>query len=143
MTRSLLDVNVLLALLDADHADHARARTWLGSHIDAGWASCPITENGFLRIISQDRYPSPVPLADAVARLRLATDTDLHEFWPCDVTILDPATADAQRLHGARQVTDAYLLALAASRGGRFVTLDRKIALSAAPTAEARHLHVI
>jgi predicted nucleic acid-binding protein len=58
-------------------------------------------------------------------------------------TSVDPATADAQRLHGARQVTDAYLLALAVSRGGRFVTLERKLAISAVPAAKGHRLHVI
>ncbi|MBO0833188.1 MAG: VapC toxin family PIN domain ribonuclease, partial [Actinobacteria bacterium] len=63
MTRALLDINVLLALLDVDHVDHLRARQWLEREIESGWASCAITENGFVRIISQPRYPSPVPVA--------------------------------------------------------------------------------
>lgn len=69
MSRALLDVNVLLALLDSDHVDHERARLWLGREIGSGWASCAITENGFVRIISQPRHPSPVPAAQAMARL--------------------------------------------------------------------------
>ena len=66
MSRALLDVNVLLALLDADHVDHPRARRWLETEIDDGWASCAITQNGFVRIVSRPRYPSPIPPAQAL-----------------------------------------------------------------------------
>jgi toxin-antitoxin system PIN domain toxin len=138
--RALLDVNVLIALLDSDHVDHRRARAWLESEIAAGWASCPITENGFVRIVSQPRYPRPVAIAEAAGRLRRATATPHHEFWPCDTSLLDARAFRIDRLHGSRQVTDAYLLALAASRGGRFVTFDRSIPPDAVAGAEARHL---
>ena len=80
--RALLDVNVLIALLDADHIEHVTARAWLEREIDTGWASCPITENGFVRILSQPRYPSPVPPAEAIRRLEQAKRTAQHEFWP-------------------------------------------------------------
>ena len=130
MRRALLDINVLLALLDSDHVDHRRALEWLDEEVHAGWASCAITQNGFVRIISQPRYPSPVSPAQAVGLLRRACDTTHHEYWPCDVSVLDPRTIDSSRLHGPRQVTDAYLLALAASHDGRFVTFDRSLPLS-------------
>jgi len=90
VSRLLLDINVLLALLDADHVDHERAREWLAGNLDHGWASCPITQNGFVRIISQPRYPSPVAPAEAADLLERATATTWHEFWPCDVSLLDP-----------------------------------------------------
>ena len=140
MTRALLDVNVLLALLDGDHVDHDRAHTWLDSEIDAGWASCPITENGFVRIISQPRYPSPVSPSEAAALLGRACAGVHHVFWPCDVSLLDAAIIDPTRLHGPRQVTDAYLLALATAHDGRFVTFDGSIPLSAVRGATERHL---
>jgi toxin-antitoxin system PIN domain toxin len=143
MTRALLDVNVLLALLDGDHVDHQRAHTWLDDEIDAGWASCPITENGFVRIISQPRYPSPISPAEAIALLSLACDGAHHEFWPCDVSLLDSAAVVHDRLHGPRQVTDAYLLALATARDGRFVTFEASIPLSAVSGATERHLTVL
>ena len=143
MSRVLLDINVLLALLDADHVDHERAREWLAGNLDDGWASCPITQNGFVRIISQPRYPSPVAPAEAVDLLERATSTSLHEFWPCDVSLLDPQTVDRTRVHGPRQVTDAYLLALATARRGRFATFDRSVVLSAVPAATADRLVVI
>jgi uncharacterized protein len=141
--RALLDVNVLLALFDQDHVGHEAARSWLAAEIHHGWASCALTENGFVRIISQPRYPSPVSPGEAVERLRLATDTEHHEFWPCAVSLLDHRRVDCRRVHGPRQVTDVYLLALAIERGGRLVTFDRSIPLSAAPGAGADQLVVL
>ncbi|MFP5348044.1 MAG: TA system VapC family ribonuclease toxin [Actinomycetes bacterium] len=143
MSRALLDVNVLLALLDSDHVDHRRAHDWLDREIDDGWASCPITQNGFVRVISQPRYPSPVSPSEAVDLLRAACDTAQHQFWPSDLSLLDPLVVDATRLHGPRQVTDAYLLALAAQHEGRFVTFDRRVSLSSVPRARTEHLTVL
>lgn len=141
--RALLDVNVLVALLDADHADHRRARAWLESEIANGWASCAITQNGFVRVVSQPRYPSPVPVASAIERLARATAGEHHAFWPCDVTLLDGQRVDRTRLHGPRQVTDAYLLALAVAHRGRFVTFDTAIPFAAVAGASRRHLVVV
>jgi hypothetical protein len=141
--RALLDVNVLIALLDADHIEHAAARAWLEREIQSGWASCPITENGFVRIVSQPRYPSPVPPVEAIRRLELATRTEQHERWPCDATLLDGKLVDSTRLHSPRQVTDVYLLALAVAKRGRFVTFDRSIPLSAAIGARSDQLVVL
>ncbi len=138
--RALLDINVLLALLDADHIDHRTARTWLAGEIAHGWASCALTENGFVRVLSQPRYPSPVSPSQAAARLRTATDTDHHEFWPCDLSLLDRSLLEPERLHGPRQVTDAYLLALAVRHDGRLVTFDRAIPIDAVPAAHSEHL---
>lgn len=143
MNRALLDVNVLIALLDADHIDHERARAWLDDEIDDGWASCAITQNGFVRVVSQPRYPSPVPTALAVGLLARACATEHHEMWPCDVSVLDEAAVHADRLLGPRQVTDAYLLALAVAHHGRFVTFDAAIGLSAVSGATAEHLMVL
>jgi len=141
--RALLDVNVLLALLDSDHVDHARARRWLETEIRYGWASCAITQNGFVRIISQPRYPSPVSPALALERLARASSTEYHQFWPCSVSLTGEHVVDGSRLHGSRQVTDAYLLALAVTHGGRFVTFDRSIPLSAVPGATDANLTVL
>lgn len=143
MSRALLDVNVLLALLDSDHVDHERAAEWLDAEVHTGWASCSITENGFVRVISQPRYPSPVPPAQAVGLLSAARETPHHAFWPCDVSLLDPQVVDRSRLHGSRQVTDAYLLALAVAHDGRFVTFDRSLSLTTVPGATAEHLTVL
>ncbi|KCP91703.1 toxin VapC44 [Mycobacterium tuberculosis BTB10-295] len=92
--RALLDVNVLLALLDRDHVDHERARAWITGQIERGWASCAITQNGFVRVISQPRYPSPISVAHAIDLLARATHTRYHEFWSCTVSILDSKVID-------------------------------------------------
>lgn len=141
--RALLDINVLLALLDADHVDHLAARAWLASEIEHGWASCALTQNGFVRVVSQPRYPSPVPPAEAIRRLRRAAGSAHHEFWPCELSLLDERRVDPTRLHGPRQVTDAYLLALAVSQSGRFVTFDGSVPLAAVPEARPEHLVVV
>jgi len=141
--RALLDVNVLLALLDSDHVDHARVRGWLRSEIKFGWASCAITQNGFVRVISQPRYPSPVSPCRAIDTLARAASTEHHEFWSCEVSLLDPVVLEPLRLLGPRQVTDAYLLALAVAHGGRFATFDQNVPLDAVPAARAEDLVVI
>lgn len=141
-TRALLDVNVLLALFDPDHLDHKRAWSWLRDNAEQGWASCPLTQNGFVRIISQQRYPNPVPPSRAIGLLAEAAATDLHEFWPDDISVLDTARVRADRVHGPRQLTDLYLLSLAVAHGGRLVTFDDGVPLSAVPGATARHLVV-
>jgi len=143
VTRALLDINVLLALLDSDHVDHSRAHEWLDDEIDTGWASCAITQNGFVRIISQPRYPSPIAPAEAIGLLRRACDSAHHEFWPCDLSLLDPGIVDSARLHGPRQVTDTYLLALATAHDGRLVTFDRSLAVSSVHGATMDRLTVL
>jgi uncharacterized protein len=141
--RALLDINVLIALLDADHVDHQRAQEWISGEIQHGWASCALTQNGFVRILSQPKYPSPVSPSEAVERLRRATSTEYHEFWPCSISLLEASRINSSHVHGPRQVTDVYLLALAVEHGGRFVTFDRSIPLSAAPGATPEHLVVV
>jgi uncharacterized protein len=141
--RSLLDINVLLALLDSDHVDHVRAHEWLDEEIAYGWASCPITQNGFVRVISQPRYPSPISPAQAIELLDRACASRHHAQWPCDLSILDARVFDRSHLHGPRQVTDAYLLALARANEGRFVTFDRSVPTSAVPAASESDLVVI
>ncbi|MEO6066193.1 MAG: TA system VapC family ribonuclease toxin [Lysobacterales bacterium] len=141
--RALLDVNVLIALLDAAHSAHTAARAWLSQNIDEGWASCPITQNGLVRIMSQSGYPHAISPTQAAALLRDATATGYHQFWADDVSLLDPQRFDTTRLHGARQITDAYLLALAVKRRGRFVTFDSAVPTGAVPSASDRNLVVL
>ena len=138
--RGLLDVNVLIALLDQDHTLHERARAWFGASAGAGWASCPLTQNGCVRVMSQPGYPNALPVADVAARLRDAVAGAHHEFWPDDVSLLDARVADATRIHGSRQITDLYLLALAVRHDGTFVTFDGGIAVDAVHGAGRRHL---
>lgn len=141
--RALLDVNVLIALLDAGHVFHRTATDWLAAHITSGWASCPLTQNGCIRILSQPAYPGPLPVAEVAARLAEATATPQHSFWPDDFSLLERGAIEWSHVLGSRQVTDVYLLALAVRNGGRFVTLDRSVPLAAVPGAEDRHLAVI
>ena len=141
--RALLDVNVLIALFDPMHQHHERAITWLRKTIRFGWASCPITQNGFVRVITQPRYPRPIPVSDAVDRLHEATSTPHHAFWPDDVSVVDTTRFRHDRMHGPQQLTDLYLLALAVRHEGCFVTFDQAIPISALRGAEAKHLVVL
>ena len=138
--RALLDVNVLIALLDADHTSHRSAVAWFSEHASAGWASCPITENGCVRIMSHPSYPNAHSVVEIVERLRTATAHAAHQFWPDSQSLLDERLIDASRVHGPRQLTDVYLLALAVKNGGRLVTFDATIATSAVKGAKSQHL---
>ena len=138
--RALFDVNVLIALLDQAHPHHDAALSWLKANIKHGWASCPITQNGCIRIMSQPSYPGARPPAQIIERLRDALGHAAHAFWPDDTSIIDTDSVDATRIHGARQITDTYLLALALRHGGRLVTFDAGIALAAVHGAQSKHL---
>ncbi|MBP6797961.1 MAG: PIN domain-containing protein [Luteimonas sp.] len=141
--RALLDVNVLIALHDSDHVHHPVASRWLQANIAQGWASCPLTQNGCLRIMAQPGYAQPQPLAVLIAMIGQSTATRFHAFWPDDLSLLDAAHFRHDHIHSPRQLTDLYLLALAVRHGGRLVTFDQRIALSAVPAARAEHLVVI
>jgi toxin-antitoxin system PIN domain toxin len=141
--RALLDVNVLLALFDSEHAHHARARAWWTENRDQGWASCPLTQNGFIRIMSSPGYPRPLIVANAISVLRAQVALAGHAFWPDDVSLLDKALFHHDRILGPRQLTDVYLLALAVKHGGRLATLDRAIPAQAVRGAEAQHVAFI
>ena len=143
MRRALLDVNVLIALLDAAHVHHDMAMDWLERDLAHGWASCPITQAGCIRIMCQPAYPGAFKAAEVAQRLKEAAATEHHAFWPDDVDLLAEQTLDWRRLLGHRQVTDAYLLALATGHDGRFVTFDRRISAATVPGARADRLVVI
>jgi toxin-antitoxin system PIN domain toxin len=139
----LLDVNVLIALLDAGHVQHEAAHAWFGQVGHEAWATCPLTENGVLRIIGNPRYPNtletPAAVAPLVARLR---EHPSHEFWADDVSLLDAQYVDASRILATDQVTDTYLLALARAHRGTLATFDRRLVVDAVPDG-ARHLELI
>jgi toxin-antitoxin system PIN domain toxin len=141
--RALLDVNVLIALLDEDHSLHREAMQWFTRYADQGWASCPITENGCVRIMAHPGYPNALSVSEIAKRLGDACADPLHEFWPDDVSILNEGVVDRSRIHGHRQITDVYLLALASKRGGRFVTFDNAVALRAVTRAQQKNLLVL
>jgi len=141
--RSLFDVNLLLALFQPDHVHFGRAQEWWEANQRYGWASCPLTQNGFVRIISQPNYPKPLPTAEAVTRLAEQIGRTDHIFWPDDLSIADQAVFDPGSILGPNQITDVYLLALAVKNGGRLATLDRGFSLRAVCGAEPRHLVTI
>ena len=141
--RALLDVNVLIALLDPDHTAHGVAMKWFAEHAHEGWASCPITQNGCLRIMSHAGYPNALPVQAVMAHLLEACSNKVHEFWPDELTLLDAEVIDRTRIHGPRQLTDIYLLALAVEQQAKFVTFDGKIPLAAVRKAKPKNLVVL
>lgn len=132
MTRYLLDVNVLIALIDPAHVQHDRAHDWFAAKGRQAWATCPLTENGVLRVVGHARYPNtpgtPAAVAELFAILRALGG---HEFWPDDITLFDSQRIDTTRLLDSAQVTDTYLLALALAHGGQLATFDRHLVTDA------------
>lgn len=143
--RALLDVNVLIALFDVDHIHSDRAHAWFSGNADLGWASCPLTENGVVRIMSQPGFSAKVRHSPArmIARLTAFAEESDHEFWPDDISLRDTAMFDTTRILGPRQITGLYLLALAAHHKGRLVTFDETIVLSAVPVTAKENLCVV
>jgi toxin-antitoxin system PIN domain toxin len=143
--RALLDVNIVIALLDPDHAFHERSHVWWAENMKRGWASCPLTENGIVRIMSNPNYSPKARFspADLIGSLReFSAQTD-HEFWPDEISLRDEKIFLADRIHSSRQLTDLYLLALAVERGGRLVTFDRGIPISCVPGATTANLCIV
>ena len=138
--RAMFDVNVLIALLDADHVGHRLATQWFAENLEHGWASCPITENGTARVMAGAGYTNPLPVAEVLQRLGQAKSAGHHQFWPDDLSLTDIAVFIHTELLGPKQITDRYLLALAVKNSGRFVTFDRAIRPTAVVGAAAKHL---
>lgn len=138
--RALLDVNVLLALQDGGHLHHERAMRWMEANWQQGWASCPLTQNGCLRLLSSANYPNAQTPGAVRARLAGAAAHPAHRFYPDDFSLLDDGVLAWTHVTGSRQLTDAYLLALAVRHSLRLVTFDRGIAIHAVPGARAEHL---
>jgi uncharacterized protein len=133
----LLDVNLLLALCDPNHLHHEVAHSWFAAHGRAGWATCPITENGFIRIASQPRYPnSPGGSARTAELLRMFCRSRGHHFWPDAVSLTDETLFKMSPALQSNQVTDVYLLGLAVKHGGKLATLDESIPAAAVSGGE-------
>ncbi len=125
---ALLDVNILLALVDRMHSHHHIAHDWFADVGSSAWATCPITQNGLVRILSQPKYRNAVESPQmALSALRGLTGHSGHHFWHDDVSLLDEALFLKSNIHSHSQVTDTYLLALAAHHNGMFATFDSKI----------------
>jgi len=130
--RFLLDVNVLIALIDPAHVQHDRAHAWFAKSGKIAWATSPLTENGVIRIVGHSRYPNSPGTPAAVAELMSGfLGLPGHEFWPDDLTLFEVRRVRADRLLDSAQVTDTYLLALAAAHGGQLATFDRNLVTDA------------
>jgi len=124
----LLDVNVLVAMSWPQHSFHATALRWITRHGREGWATCPFTQAGFVRIISNPAFSrDALEPQQALSLLRANLQHPAHRFWPDALGVYD-ALSKVRPITGHNQTTDAYLLALAISRRARLVTLDQSIA---------------
>jgi uncharacterized protein len=138
MSVALLDVNVLVALFDPAHVNHEDAHRWFGRNRKHGWATCPITIHGCIRVLSSPAYPSVEATAAEVAdRLRQLCSNSDHHFWPDSVSPLD------ETLFRMPWIADAYLLGLAVRNHGRLATFDRSIPIKVVLGAGASHLVLI
>ncbi len=122
---ALLDVNALIALAWDSHVHHARIREWFAANASTGWATCPLTESGFIRVSTNPKVlPSPVPIVDAQQVLIALRRIEGHRFLIDDVSLADD---DVPTIVGHRQVTDAHLLTLARRHSVRLITFDAAI----------------
>ncbi|HKW02690.1 MAG TPA: TA system VapC family ribonuclease toxin [Vicinamibacterales bacterium] len=141
---ALLDVNVLVALFDPDHVHHEIAHDWFADHRAAGWATCPITENGFVRVVSNPRYRPDAERPGAVIDyLRRFCASGQHHFWPAVISLRDDDLFVEDGAFGHRSLTDLYLLGLARKMGGALATFDRAIPVTAVKGLKRDQLAVI
>jgi toxin-antitoxin system PIN domain toxin len=132
----LLDINVLIALADPDHDHHGKAESFFVANHRLGWATCPLTENGFVRIISHPNYPrGSKTTEEARDILRQLCAHAGHRFWPDDISL-----RAAGNLPASKHLTDHYLLGLAMHRQGKLVTLDRHIQADRIPGGAAAYV---
>ncbi len=130
MTIYLLDINLLLALIDPMHVHHETAHRWFAAKGRQAWATCPLTENGFIRIASHPNYPNrPGDVPAVFSILRQICESPGHHFWVEDLSILEILEPDAIITH--TQITDVYLLGLAIHNEGNLATLDHSIPTNA------------
>jgi toxin-antitoxin system PIN domain toxin len=142
---SLLDVNCLIALLDLDHVHHETMEQWFLLHWSEGWATCPITENGLIRVMSLQRYPSGRRSPDEmIARLVMLKTSHgaAHRFWPDEISLTDTSLFRSEYITGSHLVTGAYLLGLAAKHDARLVSFDRNLPWQAIRNGAARLVEI-
>ena len=141
---ALLDVNLLVALFDSDHIHHDLAHDWFADHRADGWATCAVTENGFVRVLANPAYGlGAMRPQEIVERLGRFCASGHHEFWCDTVSLRDTTLFRTSFVRGHGQLTDVYLLGLAKKLGGRLATFDRTIPLGAVVGASRDTLHVI
>jgi len=122
----LLDVNVLIAAAWPTHGAHAKVQGWLAKYAREGWATCPLTELAFVRILSNPAFsPDALTPANALALLRANLGHPAHRFWPDEISFVEAVEKFAPRVTGHQQTTDAYLLGLARHKRGKLVTMDQ------------------
>lgn len=145
MSTYLLDVNVLVALTWPTHVHHPDALAWFDQVGGTSWATCPITQLGFVRVSANPKINrDAVRPAEAVAVLKQLTEQPGHHFWPDELPVIDASSFNALSLIGHRQVTDAYLLTLAEQHGGKVATFDRGVAtLIADPQRRSARVEII
>ncbi len=143
MMRVLFDVNVLIAIIDEEHVHHWVAHEWWAANRSTGWATCPLTENGLARIMSQSGYKNRVTTTFAIDLHAEQIAEPDHAFWPDDISLCDATRFDPSCILGPGQITDVYLLALAVKNGGRLATLDRSVPLRAVRGAKPQQLALI
>lgn len=141
---ALLDVNVLVALFHAGHVHHEIAHDWFAGNAESGWASCPVTESGLLRILGNPaRVGEHLPLPKLFESLDRFCGHSTHTFWPDALSVRDERVFNVDAIRGHQQLTDVYLLGLAVKNRGRFVTLDQGVSLAAVKGATRASLEVI
>lgn len=143
MSRFLLDVNSLLALLDPRHVFHEAMHAWVERTPEASWHTCPIVQNGVIRVASQAAYPNRLGTAAEVREVVATFCSDpRHEFCPDDVSLLEPGTLSHLETLTPSRVTDLYLLVLARKHGLKLLTFDRRIPAEAVQDS-SRHLEIL
>ena len=140
---ALLDVNVLIALFDPEHPNYEDAHAWFGAHRKHGWATCPLTLNGCVRVLGNPAYPTVTPISEVVLRLQSLCSASDHESWADDVSLLDGELFRPAMIAGHQKITDVYLLGLAVRKKGTLVTFDRSIPHKAVIGAERGHLRIL
>ena len=142
--RMLLDVNVWVALFDDAHVASAQANALIETP-GVAIATCPLVENGVIRVLNLPSYGrrGALGLQRVRAQLVHACESLDHQFWADDVTLRDDSAVDFNRVHGHHQITDLYLLAVAVKHNGTLVTFDQNIPLDAVRGATAEHLRVL
>jgi toxin-antitoxin system PIN domain toxin len=143
VTPALLDASVLIALFDVGHIHHDIAHDWFADSRGRGWATCPLTENALLRIVSNPKYGSNWERTPILAtRLRTLCATADHQFWPETLSLRDNTVFDLS-LTSHQSLTGVYLLGLAKTNGGALATFDRTIPMQAVVGASPDLLEVI
>jgi hypothetical protein len=142
--RYLLDINLIIALMDPDHVFHQRAHDWWG---EAGkpWASCPLTENGFVRITSSAAYSSgeTATVLEMASMLSAFTKSSNHEFWADSFSITDTSHFNHALILAPKHLTDLYLLKMASKNSGCLATFDRNIPATAALDVGKENLKIL